>query len=366
MPASDSPAITTSPSSGRSRPAMRLSSVDLPQPDGPITATNSPWATSRSAPRSARTGAVSFSNVRYAARTSTARPQRLLGDGDRRRSTWTRSLQDSLVDVVVCAGRDKRRPGCPALSPAGVPAVAAPAGRLSRRSTVASLSTVSPGSANCCSRWHRFTASPTSVYSTRSSLPSRAAATVPVLSPMPSPNGASPSASHSSFTACWARCIALGGGQRSFGVVGARHGCPEDRHHRITDVLHHGPTGAEDGTVHLRPVTVELLGEHGRVGVLGDRRVAADVAHQHGHLESLRLADAAPLGEQLVGDAGRQHAAERLALLLALDDGLVQPAQAVERALLARRHRRGELDEQPLDLGLHSAGGRLRRRWRSP
>ena len=42
MPASDSPAMTTSPSSGTSSPATRLSSVDLPHPDGPITATNSP------------------------------------------------------------------------------------------------------------------------------------------------------------------------------------------------------------------------------------------------------------------------------------------------------------------------------------
>src|SRR5262249_50943476 len=60
---------------------------------------------------------------------------------------------------------------------------------------VASLSTVWPGSASCCSRWHRFTASPTRVYSTRSSLPSSAAATVPVLRPIPRPKGGMPSAS---------------------------------------------------------------------------------------------------------------------------------------------------------------------------
>ena len=64
LPTSDSPATDTSPSSGTSRPATMLSSVDLPQPDGPITATNSPRPISRSAPRSARTGAVSCSNVR--------------------------------------------------------------------------------------------------------------------------------------------------------------------------------------------------------------------------------------------------------------------------------------------------------------
>ena len=74
LPASDSPAITTSPSSGTSRPATRFSIVDFPHPDGPITATNSPVRTVRSAPRNARTGAVSCSNVRYTAVTSTAGP----------------------------------------------------------------------------------------------------------------------------------------------------------------------------------------------------------------------------------------------------------------------------------------------------
>ena len=35
--------------------------VDLPEPDGPVTATNSPGSTSRFAPRSART--VDFADV---------------------------------------------------------------------------------------------------------------------------------------------------------------------------------------------------------------------------------------------------------------------------------------------------------------
>ena len=239
----------------------------------------------------------------------------------------------------------------------------APAGRLPRRSTVASLSTVWPGSANCCSRWHRLTASPTSVYSTRSSLPSRAAATVAGAQPDAEPERLRAlRRCHSSLTACWARCIAAAAASARSAWSAARHGRAEHRHHRVAHVLHHRPAGAEDGTVHLGPVAVELPGEHGRVGVLGDRRVAADVAHQHGDLEPLRLADAAALGEQRVGDAGRQHAAERLALLLALDDRLVQPAQPVERARLAGRHRGGELDEQPLDLRLDGGRRRLRRR----
>ena len=44
------PSTTTSPLVGRSRPPARLSRVDLPEPDGPITATSSPGATVRLTP----------------------------------------------------------------------------------------------------------------------------------------------------------------------------------------------------------------------------------------------------------------------------------------------------------------------------
>ena len=63
LPTSDSPASTISPSVGVSSPATRLSSVDLPQPDGPMTATNSPGFISKSTPRNARTGAPSDSKL---------------------------------------------------------------------------------------------------------------------------------------------------------------------------------------------------------------------------------------------------------------------------------------------------------------
>ena len=49
------PAIVTSPSFGRSSPARMCISVDLPEPDGPITAVNLPAATSSDTPRSAFT-----------------------------------------------------------------------------------------------------------------------------------------------------------------------------------------------------------------------------------------------------------------------------------------------------------------------
>ena len=44
-PRTASPATVTPPSSLSSNPPMTLNSVDLPQPDGPITARNSPGAT---------------------------------------------------------------------------------------------------------------------------------------------------------------------------------------------------------------------------------------------------------------------------------------------------------------------------------
>ncbi|XQU70275.1 hypothetical protein OJJOAM_003006 [Cupriavidus sp. H18C1] len=44
MPVSGSPNTRTSPDDGASRPAPTLSKVDLPQPVGPTTETNSPGA----------------------------------------------------------------------------------------------------------------------------------------------------------------------------------------------------------------------------------------------------------------------------------------------------------------------------------
>src|SRR6266581_5721192 len=48
-----SPSKATSPVSGQSRPAMIRSSVVLPEPDGPSSASNSPSATFKSTPSSA-------------------------------------------------------------------------------------------------------------------------------------------------------------------------------------------------------------------------------------------------------------------------------------------------------------------------
>jgi hypothetical protein len=52
-----SPCRQISPAVGRSSPPSRFSSVDLPQPLGPVTARNSPWPSSRSTSRNATTSA---------------------------------------------------------------------------------------------------------------------------------------------------------------------------------------------------------------------------------------------------------------------------------------------------------------------
>src|SRR3954447_22663140 len=90
-PTSGSPASATSPSVGVSSPAMMLSSVDLPQPDGPITATNSPGVTVKSTPRNARTGAPSDSNVLRSPCVSTTNP------------VMTAVPTESLISPALCA-----------------------------------------------------------------------------------------------------------------------------------------------------------------------------------------------------------------------------------------------------------------------
>ena len=54
-PLMSTPAIETSPDVGLSRPARMCMSVDLPEPDGPITAVRRPWAISTETPRRAST-----------------------------------------------------------------------------------------------------------------------------------------------------------------------------------------------------------------------------------------------------------------------------------------------------------------------
>jgi hypothetical protein len=58
QPLDGGPATRTEPDVGRSSPAARFSSVVLPEPDGPTTATNSPLWTSSETPRIGSTGGL--------------------------------------------------------------------------------------------------------------------------------------------------------------------------------------------------------------------------------------------------------------------------------------------------------------------
>ena len=53
------------------------------------------------------------------------------------------------------------------------------------------------------------------------------------------------------------------------------------------------PDCAEDRAVHRGPVGAELASQLARVGMLGDGRVRANVAHQHRYDDPLGLADRA-------------------------------------------------------------------------
>ena len=99
-------------------------------------------------------------------------------------------------------------------------------------------------------------------------------------------------------------------------------------------------------------------------GALGDGRVAADVGHQDRDLELLGLADLPALRPELLGQPAREEAGQRLALLLAVDDGLVQHPQPTQRRCVAGRRALGQREEELLDLVAHRLGRRVpRRRW---
>ncbi len=126
---------------------------------------------------------------------------------------------------------------------------------------VASDSTVSPAAANCCSRWERFTVSPTSVYSSRSATRASAAAASPVDSPRPSPKAAFPGPPTRVLISACSACIRGRGDHGPVGVVRLREGGSEHRHDSVSDELHDGAALTEDCLVHRRAVRAELSGE---------------------------------------------------------------------------------------------------------
>ena len=147
------------------------------------------------------------------------------------------------------------------------------------------------------------------------------------------------------------------GRQGPVGVVGLGERGSEDGHHRVAHELHDGPVLAQDGLVHGGPVGVELPGQLAGIGVLGDGRVGADVAHQDGHLDHLGLTDVAAIPPQLLRQSAREEAGQGLALLLPIHDALVEKPQPADGSLGSRRDPLGQLDEQRLHLGVDRLGG---------
>ncbi len=96
-------------------------------------------------------------------------------------------------------------------------------------------------------RWARFTVSPTSVYSRRSSLPRRAAATSPDDRPMPEAERLEALRLPLLVDLALALVHAHGGPEGSVGVVVLRERGAEHRHHRVAHVLHDRALLAEDG-----------------------------------------------------------------------------------------------------------------------
>ncbi len=110
----------------------------------------------------------------------------------------------------------------------------------------------------------------------------------------------------------------------AIGVVGLGNRCAKDRHDGVTDELHHRAALAEDGLVHGGAMGIELARELTWIGVLGNGGIGTDVAHDHGHLHALSLADATTLQPYFFGDASGQQTRQRLTLLFAVNNGQVQ------------------------------------------
>ena len=87
--------------------------------------------------------------------------------------------------------------------------------------------------------------------------------------------------------------------------------------------------------------------------------VAAHVRHQHRDDRAARSRPiCVPVAAQLLGEPAREQPAQRLALLLAVDDRLLQQPQPAQRALAPGARFLRELEEQVFDRVVRRFGGR--------
>src|ERR1700722_6752206 len=287
-PVTSSPATVIVPSSATSSPAIKLRSVDLPHPEGPISATKSPDGTTRFAPRSARTGAFSASNV---FRTFSATKASMSASFSRRDVGTTSVAYQFVCDHGGLASLDQLRRQSDRL-PSHLPGVNGALGD----HDFACIRQLLQALGHVDGVPDKGVFQPLlGAEQRRRGLPGREAeaqAERRQALPFPPP--------------VEQRLLLVHGLRRhhgSVGVVDLFERRTEHGHHRVSDELHHRAVLPQDGVVHGRPMDVELPGELARVCVLGDGGVRADVAHENRDDDPFGLTDLAPVPTKLLGQA---------------------------------------------------------------
>src|ERR1700722_1852013 len=106
-------------------------------------------------------------------------------------------------------------------------------------------------------------------------------------------------------------------------VISLRERGAEYRHDGVPDELHDRAGLTEDRLVHGGPMGAELPRKPARVSMLSNGGIRPDVAHQHGDDDALSLPDGPRLLPELLGQPAGKQPGQGLALLLAINDGLV-------------------------------------------
>ena len=315
LPVISSPARTIAPSSAVSRPATRLSRVDLPQPDGPITAANSPARSVRSQPRRARTGRVLglvglahrphdqhvVSHRRYPPRLSALDglhiPHRRRAGGRARRAGHPRRQW--------CQHPASRPAGGSTIQPVtgGRPALherSASSGEPPDRAGVESRSHGRLADHGASRRAGEVLEALGEVHGvaddacTRAAPPSRAGRPrpVPVDRPMPSSNGGEAGVAHSGVRPRPGRRASPAAAARARSAWSAcGNGAPNTAITASPTNCMTVPPSPRMASFIAARCSLSWRASAVGVGPLGDARVAADVGHQHGDVDLLGLAD---------------------------------------------------------------------------
>src|SRR5438034_7015951 len=141
----------------------------------------------------------------------------------------------------------------------------------------------------------------------------------------------------------------IGRDQALVGVSGEWLRGAEHSHHRIADELHDRPLRGQDGIAHRDAMFLQLTRQPARVRTFRNRRIAADVRDQDGYHKAFDATETLTTPAHTGRDAAGEQAAEPLALLLAIDDGLVQASQVAKARLATAGRLLGKLQEELLD-----------------